>query len=230
VEILVKSGISAVFQPAGARLGVLDHWQVALGYDAVEAELASARERVALADVSAVGKLLIQGQGIAEIILEKLGVAPQRPTELLTFEGGWITQLNRYEYYAVLPLAAVDETVEAFRSAFVGRHAGVTCLTHGRDAFAVIGPRAPDTLGKVCGLNFHQHNFSNGKSQTSSVAKVTAMVARVDRAGVLCYEVHLDRGFSEYVWELTLDAAEEFAGQPIGREALQRLRAKLGDG
>ena len=229
MEILVKSGISAVFQPAGARLGVLDHWQVALGYGAVGAELTSARERVALADVSAVGKLMIQGQGIAEIILEKFGVVPQRPTELVTFEGGWITRLNRYEYYAVLPLAAVDETVEALRSAFVGRHAQVTTLTHGRDAFALIGPRAPDTLGKVCGLNFHEHKFPNEKAQISSVAKVTAMVARLDRAGTLCYEVHLDRSFSEYVWAVTLDAAEEFAGQPIGREALQRLRAKPGD-
>lgn len=222
-EAVAKSGLSAVAERAGARVETVAGWQVTLGYDSVEAEQTAARERVALADVSAVGKLVIQGTAIDEVLAGHFGAAPANPTDLVPFDGGWITRMNRYEYYAVLPLDRLEETVGALRAAFAGRHAHVTSLTHGRDAIAVIGPRARETLSKLCALDFHARAFPNYTAQISNVAKVTALIARVDRAGVRSYEIHLDRSYSEYVWTIVLDAAQEFGGRGIGRDALIRL-------
>ncbi|MFQ5796825.1 MAG: sarcosine oxidase subunit gamma family protein [Candidatus Bipolaricaulia bacterium] len=227
MEVIAKSGLHPVAQRAGAHLGTVDGWRVVLGYGSVEAEQEAARERVALADVSAAGKLVIQGWGtdIDEALGAQLGAAPENPTDLVTFDGGWIAKTNRYEYYAVLPLDKVDGTVDALHVAFaeVHVHAHVTPVTHGRDAMAVLGPRAAEALSKVCGLDFHERVFPNHRAQISSLAKVKVTIARVDRGNLPCYEVHLDRTFSEYVWEVVLDAAGELGGMTIGLEALNKL-------
>ncbi|MFQ5796348.1 MAG: sarcosine oxidase subunit gamma family protein [Candidatus Bipolaricaulia bacterium] len=225
MEVIARSGLYPVAQRAGARLGTANGWQVVLGYGSIEAEREAARERVALADVSAASKLVIQGWDIDEALATQFDAVPENPTDLVTFDGGWITQTNRYEYYAVLPLDRVDETVDALRAAFAEAeaHAHVTPVTHGRDAIAVLGPCAAEALGKVCGLDLHERVFPNHRAQISSLAKVTAMIARVDRGGLPCYEVHLDRTFSEYVWEVVRDVAGELGGMAIGLEALDEL-------
>lgn len=215
-ETVAKSGLAAVAERAGARVGTVAGWQVVLGYGPLEAEQTAVREGVALADASAVGKLVIQGRAIDDALTAHFGAAPAQPTDLMAFDGGWITRMNRYEYYAVLPLDQLGEKVDALRAAFAGRHAHVTSLTHGRDAIAVIGPRAPETLNKLCALDFHARTFPNHTAQISNVAKVAALIARVDRAGIRSYEIHLDRSYSECVWAALLDAAQEFGGRAVG--------------
>lgn len=220
MEKIAQSGLVPVAERWSCRFGTVSGWRVPLAYGSPESTAEVARRRVALADVSAAAKLLIQGREVHDVLAAQLGGWPERPTELYEFEDGWSTRVNRSEYYLVAPLARGDELVERLRRALAGRHAHITSLTHGRDAVAVIGPRAPELLGKLCGLDFHDRAFPDHSAQTGSLANVVALIARIDRADLPSYEVHVDRAVSEYVYESMLDAAEEFAGRPIGLDAL----------
>lgn len=222
-EVAAVSGLFGVARRAGGRLGTANGWQVVLGFDSVEAELAAARARVALVDGSPVGKLLIQGRGINDVLEAQFGAVPAAPTELARTDGGWLARLNRFEYTATLPLDQVDGIVTALRAAFAGRHAHVTDMTHGLDVTILIGPKSPETLSKVCPLDFSPREFPDLRAQRSTVAKVSALIAHVDREGLLCYEMHVDRSFSEHLWECLHDAGAEFGASPIGLETLARL-------
>lgn len=180
-KMIAKSGLIPVAERAGAQLGEFQGWKIPLAYDAIETEVKAARERVALVDVSAVGKLLIQGENVDEALAAQFGTVPEGPTDLAPFADGWLTQFNRTEYYSALSLDAEERAIDELRSSFGGMHAHVTSITHGRDTFALIGPDAPRTLTKLCALDFRERAFPNRRAQLSSVAKVQAMVARVDR-------------------------------------------------
>lgn len=222
-EIIVKSGASPVPTDAGARMDTVSGWQVVSSYGDVEAEVAAARERVVLADASASGKLVIQGRQIESVLADTFGGSPAAPGEVVTFENGWITKMNRYEYYAVLPLNRVETRVQTVQSAFDGLHAHVTSVTHGRDALALAGPHAAETLSKLCALDLHAAAFPDRRAQIGSVAGVTALVARLDKTGVRYYELHVDRSYGEFLWEVILDAAKEYGGRMVGTEAISRL-------
>ena len=222
-EMIVKSGASPVASGAGARLDTVSGRRVVSSYGEVEGEVLAARERVILADVSATGKLVIQGRQIESILADTFGGSPAAPGDLVTFEGGWITKLNRYEYYAVLPLNKVEATREALQSAFNGLHAHATSLTYGRDALALAGPHAAQTLSKLCALDLHTAVFPNRRAQIGSVGGVTALIARLDKSDVRHYELHVDRSYAEFLWEVISDAAEEFDGRMVGTEAIGRL-------
>lgn len=222
-DMIVKSGVLPVAKSASGHVDVVAGWQIVSSYGDVEAEVAAARERVALADVSAAGKLVIQGRDIQSTLTDTFGGAPAAPGELATFKDGWITKLNRYEYYAVLPLKRLDATVDTLRSAFEGRHAHVTSLTHGRDALALVGPYAAETVSKLCALDLHPAVFPEQRARIGSVAGVTTLVARLEKAGVPSFELHVDRSYGHFLWEAIMDAAEEFEGRIIGTEALAQL-------
>ncbi len=70
-----SSAIDTWARAHGARLGEAAGWQVIEQFGEVEAEVAAARERVALADASAMGKVQVEGEGAAEVVWAALGVA-----------------------------------------------------------------------------------------------------------------------------------------------------------
>lgn len=220
---LVRSGLIPVAERDGAELGEQDGWQVPTAYTELGTEVAAAEQRVAIVDLSAIGKLLIQGSALEDELAAEFGSSPATPTELIRFEGGWLTRINRFEHYAVLPLDRLARTTDALRTALSGQHASVTSLTHGTDALGLLGPAAPRTLTKLCGLDVRERSFPNRRVQISSLARVKAMIARLDQGELPCYEVHVDRTYSEYVWETVMDAAQEFGGRAIGTIAFHQL-------
>jgi len=69
------SPIDTWSQAHGAHLSDTSGWRVVERFGAVEAEVVAARERVALADESAMGKVQVEGEGAAEVVRVALGGA-----------------------------------------------------------------------------------------------------------------------------------------------------------
>ncbi len=227
-QLLVRSGLIPAAERDGADLGEHEDWQVPLAYDEAETEIAAARDRVAIVDLSPVGKLLIQGEAIGAALADQFGSVPEKPTDLVLFDGGWLSRVNSFEYYAVLPLDRLTENVDSLCAALDDTHTHVTDLTHGRDVLGVLGPAASQALSKLCGLDFRERVFPNHCAQASSLAKVHALIARVDRGEVPCYEVHVDRTYGEYVWDAMSDAIAEFDGRAIGTFAMRQIQSEEG--
>lgn len=219
---IAKNGLSERAKQLEARYGVREGWQVTLEYDTFDLAYQAAIQRVAFTDVSATGKLWIQGQSVKETLKQTFGVSPDHPTELKRFPDGWITQINRQEYYAIIALEQLNHYFSQLQKSFQEQHAHVTSVTHGKDIIAVFGPQAASVLGKICALDFQ--SFDKETALSGHLADVSAIIARCDLKHLPCYEIHLDRSYSEYALNVLLDAAEDFNGQLIGLDALNILK------
>jgi len=211
---VARSGLFDRLCHASARFEVRDGWRVAAGFGAPELERNALGGAVGIADLSALGKLWIQGRNLGSILgsSEPLGA-------LQPWDDGWVARLNRFEHYAVVPLLREQAALNKLDTALAGRHAHTTLVTHGRDVIALAGPRAADTLGNVCALDFHPQSFADRTLQTVSVAGVVALVVRCDAGELPCFQLHIERAYSRYLLDTCLDAACAFGGRLVGLEA-----------
>lgn len=214
---------------AGAALAERDGWRVAESFTTVEAEVAAARRSVALGDLSARGKVLIQGRDAAAALQPAFGAAPSKPGEVAPIEGGLIACLTRDEWYGVTPVGGEARALERINSAIAaGRaFAHATDLTHAKSAMLLAGPRSREALAKLCGLDFHPSVFPNRYAAQSGLAKVPALIIRDDLSAgsVLAYQIHVNRSEADYAWGAVFDAAGEFDVQRMGLAALDELAA-----
>ncbi|MBI3760343.1 MAG: hypothetical protein HY260_00575 [Chloroflexi bacterium] len=213
----------------GATLAEYDGWRVAERFTTVEAEMEAAKRSVALSDLSARGKILIQGREAPAVLQQAFGSAPSKVGEVGQVEGGLLACLTRDEWYLVTPVGGEARALERIDSAIAasGVFAHATDLTHARGAMMLAGPHSREVLAKLCGLDFHASVFPNRTAAQSGLAKVAALIVRDDLAAgsVLAYQIHVNRSEADYVWGAMLDAASEFGGQPVGVAAMAALAA-----
>lgn len=165
-----------------------------------------------LADLTGAPVVLVQGQ--AEAVLQKqFGRVPAKPGELSDVGDGLLARLTAREFYlfgrapdANLPSAAdLDEQL-----APVQPLAYATDLTHGLAVLRLQGAQAAELLGKICGLDFHETVFPDGRVAQTSAAKIKTLIARCDEGNMPTYFLHVDRPLGQYFWEVVCDAGQEF--------------------
>lgn len=87
----------------------------------------------------------------------------------------------------------------------------------------VSGEQAAAMFAKICGVDLRPQHFADGQIAQTSVAKMSALVARADQGRTLAYHLLCDSASADYVWDCLLDAAAEFGGGPVGLQAMQGL-------
>jgi sarcosine oxidase, subunit gamma len=90
----------------------------------------------------------------------------------------------------------------------------------------LIGAEVPKLLSKVCAVDFRFDRFADLTVAQTMVARVGAVVLRDDIAGKPAFHVLADSASARYLWDVLLDAAEEYSGRAIGYEALRRLTGR----
>jgi heterotetrameric sarcosine oxidase gamma subunit len=80
----------------------------------------------------------------------------------------------------------------------------VTDLTHAYGILSLSGPRAPELLAELCGLDFHDSTFPALRAAQTSLAKVPALIVRLDSA----YWVLVARSLAAYVWSICASGAK----------------------
>ena len=95
--------------------------------------------------------------------------------------------------------------------------------------FAVAGPRARDTLEKICeGINLDRQAFPHMSCAVGTVAGVRARVYRVSFTGELSFEVNVPAHYGEHVWQAIMEAGAAYDITPYGVEANLLMRAEKG--
>ena len=89
-------------------------------------------------------------------------------------------------------------------------HVSVIDGTHNRAMFRLTGVGAASVLEKLCSLDWNDHMTPDGAAVSGSVAKVTCDIVRNDRDGTPSYLISCDRSFGQYLFEVILDAGQEF--------------------
>ena len=211
--------------PTAQRLGATfteqRGWCIPEVYTTPEAEIAAARERLALADETPNGKLLLEGDQAESVLMAAFNL-----NSLKINEGrDGIYRLRNDLFFISTPpgreVSAQKKLTTA--SAASEQFVTVTDITHGRAEIRVIGPDSRELLSKLCGLDFHPSVFPNETAKQSSLAKTTQLIIRRDIGELSAFSIIGSQSLGPYVWDTLMEAGREFGIVPIGRAALAAL-------
>ena len=93
-------------------------------------------------------------------------------------------------------------------------HVSVIDATHSRALFRLTGADAASVLEKLCSLDWNDHMTPDGAAVSGSVANVTCDIVRNDLEGSPSYLISCDRSYGQYLFEVILDAGQEFSISP----------------
>jgi len=214
--LLKLSPLHLKAQQGGAQFSQAGGWQVAQVYASVGAEVELARRGAGLADESANGKVLVEGEEAGEVVGMDLEVGAGAP-----LEAGWVYRLRPDLFFLSTPPGGEEAAQNALAARAAGRFVAITDLTHGRAELRLVGPASPRVLGLVCGLDFER--FPDRAARQSSLAKSAQLVIRRDLGGAPAFSLIGARSLGAYLWEALLQVGGGWGVAPIGRAALLAL-------
>ncbi|HSM57483.1 MAG TPA: sarcosine oxidase subunit gamma family protein [Candidatus Sulfomarinibacteraceae bacterium] len=221
-----QTPIYHIAREAGASFGEEAGWRVVLGFGQDEAGLEAARRGVALADCSARGKVLVEGDAAMGVIQGAWDVTELDVGRGTPIGGGHAYRLRDDRYFLSVVVDAVAETVRVAQAQAetVDGLAAVTDVTHGRGELWLIGPAARTLLSRLCGLDLHPGVFPNHTARESSVAKTKQLIIRRDVGRLPAFALIGGRSLAAYLWKTALEAGRDLQLAPVGQAALSQLR------
>jgi sarcosine oxidase subunit alpha len=96
-------------------------------------------------------------------------------------------------------------------------------MTSAYAAVNIAGPRAGDVLSKLTDLDLHPEILTNLACTQGQMAEIYALIVRWDLDALPSYDIYFGREYGQYMWEVLLEAGEEYGVVPVGMEAHQRL-------
>ncbi len=180
------------------------------------------RNRVSLASIHDQGMLNIRGREARRVLAQVYDTQEIEVGQVMLVADGTLACLRPDEF--VLLTSDVQAALSRLKEMSSSRLLTLTDVTHGRGMILLTGTRAADVLPKVCGLDFSARRFPNHYAAQTMLAKVRALVIRADISDLPVYTVVVDRSLAAYVWEVVYDAAREFGGILLSKDALRKLR------
>lgn len=211
----------------GATIVESAGWQRPARYTSAEDEVDHLSRVVGLADISPVGKLLLQGANVglaAGRLLRPLDLPV--PGAVLDHRSNGLSltvaRLAEDEVMFLTSPSQVAEVLEGIRQDATGC-AHVVDLTSGLTGIRVTGPASPLLLAGLTEMDVAPGAFVDRTCAQSKFVEVYGLLLRMDISGLLSYDLFVGREFGGYVWESLMEAGREFSVAPYGLEAMDRL-------
>lgn len=182
------------------------------------------RNRVNLGMIRDQGMLHIRGREARRVLAQVYETQETDIGQVRLVTDGTLACLRPDE--CVLLTSDVQAALSRLKGVSSSRLLTLTDVTHGRAMILLTGLRAADVLPKVCGLDFSERRFPDHYAAQTMLAKVRALVIRADNGDLPVYTVVVDRSLAAYVWEVVYDAAREFSGLILSKDALRKLRER----
>jgi heterotetrameric sarcosine oxidase alpha subunit len=253
------------FQPT--RRTALHHWHIAHGavmmetglwlrpayyphpsdadaWASVVREARTARAKVAVCDVSTLGKILVAGPDAGKFLdllytgtFSTLPVGRARYGLMLredgiVFDDGTTSRLGETEFYMTTTTAnaaAVMAHIE-FHHQTVWPELDVqyTSLTDQWAGMSICGPAARAVVAAVVDRDVSNAAFPFMAVANCRAAGVPAKLFRISFSGEMAYELHVPAGYAVRVWQAVLAAGAPHGIVPYGIEALGLMRIEKG--
>ena len=209
--------------------------------EAVLRECAAARERVAMMDVTTLGKIDVQGPDAVEFLnriytnaYDSLAVGMCRygvmcKADGMVLDDGVVMRVGEERFVcttttgnAAAVLAWMEEWLQ---TEWPELRVWLTSVTEQWATVAIVGPDSRSHLASLTDIPLGAESFPFMAIREGEVAGIPARVCRISFSGELAYEVNVDgrRGFE--LWA-TIYAADEIT--PYGTETMHVLRAEKG--
>ncbi len=218
--------LHSVSQQCNAQLIEHQGWKISQVYTTLEEELEAARQRVAIADVSPNGKIMVQGDQAYSFLAVVLGLPVVSINAGTLVMDARIYRL-RNDIFFISTLPGKEEIIKenlVTATQESDQFITITDVTHGRSEIMVIGPNSQEILSKLCGLDFHPSVFPNMAAKQSGFAKTTQLIIRRDIVGLAAFSIIGARSLGEYLWHTVIEAGCEWDITLIGQLALNTLQ------
>ena len=188
-------------------------WEVPLDYGDAEGERTAARDGLALVDVTARAKVDLRGAldgaaGLATFQPGRLGRLGDTTTAFVaTVTDAWALLLGP---------AAEEEALVARAESHAGPGLMVTDAGSLFAAFALAGPRTPDLLRRLVGID--PDSLEADACAATQVAQIWGLLVRPNAEVV---EVYAGSEYGRYLWERLLEIGRPLSIRPAGWRALR---------
>jgi len=226
-----RSFIHRVLQQAGGRFAPVNDGAIAVDFGKpVEAEMAQAH-RMGIADLSVLPRTGFKGVGTVEWLSgQGLSIGPDSNRAYPQSGGELAARLAPTEIFLIDSLAGSGDLIRRLSAAWSwGSETPRTLIgypmprSESHAWFLVSGEHAPAMFAKICGVDLRLHRFAVGSIAQTSLAKMSAIIIRIDLGGTPAFHVLADSASAEYLWGCLLDAMAEFEGAPVGWAAMRQL-------
>ena len=217
---------------AGAEFEELEDTAIVAAYGDVyadEHEHTRQAEKLGLADLTPLSRIGFKGAGATAWVESQGVVIPAQANRNHSLRAGTVSaRLSAQEILILSDLDASSQLPLTLENAWSRRTAVNTWLLPRRDShcwFALSGTAAAEALSKLCAVDLRARRFAAADIAQTSVACCSAVVIRHDLCTTPCFYLLADLSLAEFLWEVLLDAMQEFSGKPVGIRALRALRA-----
>ena len=223
------------FARPGQERAYRHDWHRQNWFDNHRAEHMAVRERVGLFDMTAFGKIRVEGRDALSLLqhlcANDMDVAPGRIvyTQMLNARGGieadlTVTRLSESAFLLVVPAATVQRDLAWLRRHLGESFAVVTDMTAAEAVFAVMGPRARALMADVspADLTNAAHPFGTVREIELGYALVRAH--RVSYVGELGWELYVPTDQAAHVFDTLRQAGAAHGLALCGLHALESCR------
>jgi aminomethyltransferase len=221
---------------AGARMVPFGGWEMPVQYAGIVEEHRTVRRAVGLFDISHMGEFEVAGNGALAIVQRlctndaaSLAVGQVQYSLLCYPEGGIVDDLTLYRLAEDRFMLTVNASNIDKDWAWVREHGGGdarwTNVSDGTGLLAVQGPRSEALVQRLADTDLARlpyYHFTRG-----AVAGVTAIISRTGYTGEDGFELYVESGQTERLWQAVLEAGRGDGIQPIGLGARDTLRLEM---
>ena len=212
---------------------------------AVSRECRATRQSLGIMDASTLGKIDVRGPDAVEFLeriythdIGRMKIGRCTYGVLLGEDGmlmddGVMARLGEQHFYLTTTTggaAAVLGWLESWlQTEWPDLDVYLTSLTDQFSTIAVAGPNSRRVLQKVgCSIDLDKDSFPFMTVSACELGGIPVQLFRVSFSGELAFEVNVDSNHAVSVWQLLIDAGQEFDITPYGTETMHVLRAEKG--
>ncbi len=228
------------FAPAGVEPEYAYSFGRQNWFDHAQAEQKAAREAVAIADYSMLGKLMVEGAD-AEAFLQRacsndmaMPVGRLAYTLMLNQRGGIESDVTvaRHAEDAFMMMSSIARTRRDFlhlrHHILPGEEVRLRDVTSSFGVLAVMGPKSRELLAAVSDTDLSNEAFPGNSHRAFYLGHARVHAQRLSYSGELGWEIFVTPDFAEHVLELLLQAGQDYDLRLLGGEALNALRLEKG--
>jgi glycine cleavage system aminomethyltransferase T len=199
---LMRSAAHRSHKDLGAIFEMRGAWEVPASYDSGAAETEAIRAALAVADISARGKLHLSG-AIDALVRRMAGdaVVPMRTAAVTS--GGWVARVARD--FAVALFEPGDALAVDATSAMSG--------------FLVAGPLIKQLFARS--LTVDVAEIQPGRCIGARWAQIPAILVVSETRGVPMVEMYVGSEYGRYAWRTLLELNNKLGGIPVGWKSLE---------
>ncbi|MGA0924418.1 MAG: glycine cleavage T C-terminal barrel domain-containing protein, partial [Lutimaribacter sp.] len=211
---------------------------------AVSREIRQVRRSVGMLDASTLGKLVVKGPDAGRFLdmlytnmMSNLAVGKCRYGLMCSENGflmddGVVARIDEDTWLCHTTTGGADRIhahmEDWLQCEWWDWKVYVTNVTEQLAQIAVVGPDARKVLEKLGGMDVSKQALPFMQWADGVLGGIAVRIYRISFSGELSYEIAVDAGQGQALWDKLQEAGAEFGVMPYGTEALHVLRAEKG--